>query len=572
MILKQIPFENIEPNPWQTRLVEDPQHITALMDSIKQDGLLQIPTCRPGPYGNFQLAFGHSRVAACRRLHAQGLFPPNFPLNITTLTDEEMFRHAVTENNSRKELTSIEIARAMQIYRDEFGKSSHEIGQLFGLSDSAVRNKIRLLALPEATQYQVERGALTESAARSLLQLQRFSPDKVLEVTSRAAEEQLTSDDVINLSSRLIKTNDFAVTMQPSWKTAAPTAGDDLWLLREWVPQLPEDDPAFNAEMYRRLLAAVEEEAIEAEHSPWDDFSLDDFEGMVASYFNRPDQWSAMYAEYGFRFLEVFRALIDQSHTCSACPFYLVNDGTHYCGVKQCWEWRQEQFLAEEGARLSAALGVSIYQRTEDGKSARLQDYSGWDKSTAGQEAVAALFEGWLKTHDPRLRLKQYGHQYRAFEATQSYFFDLVCVGSAVDEIKAAYQACEKKQKKNKEGSYQTDHLKWEFQQAKSEAGRQFIESVVVPVFQALFAGLHHQLLVWHYGDYRKPPAEEEMLPNFTQRFLVTSLKTDILGAGPTAVAEHLKELAITIGLDLPNDWLDRAAALEPVIEESAGD
>ena len=35
MILKQIPFENIEPNPWQTRLVEDPQ----LRSTMGQAGL-----------------------------------------------------------------------------------------------------------------------------------------------------------------------------------------------------------------------------------------------------------------------------------------------------------------------------------------------------------------------------------------------------------------------------------------------------------------------------------------------------------------------------------------------------
>jgi len=64
MSVKQIPFENIDPNPWQTRLVEDPDHIAALVDSIKQGGLLQIPTARPLTGDRYQLAFGDSRLLA----------------------------------------------------------------------------------------------------------------------------------------------------------------------------------------------------------------------------------------------------------------------------------------------------------------------------------------------------------------------------------------------------------------------------------------------------------------------------------------------------------------------------
>lgn len=161
----------IGPNPYQPRENEDPEHIRNLAISIAQDGLLQAPAGR-WVEGRVQLAFGHSRLAAYKFLRDTG--NPGFelmPVVIRILSDEDMFRLAISENLQRRDLTPIEEARAMTRYRDEFGKSSVEIGGLFGLSDSAVRNKIRLLKLPQSLQDALRRRDLTEGAARALVPL-----------------------------------------------------------------------------------------------------------------------------------------------------------------------------------------------------------------------------------------------------------------------------------------------------------------------------------------------------------------------------------------------------------------
>jgi ParB/RepB/Spo0J family partition protein len=161
----------IGPNPYQPRENEDPEHIRNLAISIAQDGLLQAPAGR-WVEGRVQLAFGHSRLAAYKFLRDTG--NPGFelmPVVIRVLSDEDMFRLAISENLQRRDLTPIEEARAMTRYRDEFGKSSMEIGGLFGLSDSAVRNKIRLLKLPQSLQDALRRRDLTEGAARALVPL-----------------------------------------------------------------------------------------------------------------------------------------------------------------------------------------------------------------------------------------------------------------------------------------------------------------------------------------------------------------------------------------------------------------
>jgi ParB/RepB/Spo0J family partition protein len=164
-----VELEKIAPNPFQTRDSEDQEHINNLADSIQKNGLLQVPTARQVDGNLYQLAFGHSRFKAYKFLTESGVEGfAKMPLRITELTDEQMFESAVSENRERKDLTPIEEARAMLMYREKFGKNSEEIGKLFHLSDSAVRGKIRLLDLPEEIKVQVGK-TITEGAARDLL-------------------------------------------------------------------------------------------------------------------------------------------------------------------------------------------------------------------------------------------------------------------------------------------------------------------------------------------------------------------------------------------------------------------
>jgi ParB/RepB/Spo0J family partition protein len=177
-MIREFMLEKILPNPYQTREGEDAEHVANLADSIAQQGMLQIPSARiaPGQQGRdalngplVQLVFGHSRLAAFKFLRDGGVSGfSSMPLNLVEMSDEEMFQAAVAENRERKDLTPIEEAKAMLVYRDQFRKNSEEIGKLFHLSDSAVRNKLRLLDLPSEVQVKVGR-TVSESAARDIL-------------------------------------------------------------------------------------------------------------------------------------------------------------------------------------------------------------------------------------------------------------------------------------------------------------------------------------------------------------------------------------------------------------------
>lgn len=170
MTIQYVPLSAILPNPYQTRESEDPEHIKNLAESIEAHGLMQNAVGTHLGYPQVVLAFGHSRLAAFKLLSSQGKTQFDcFPINVIDLDDAQLFEMAVAENLERRDLTPIEEAKAMQRYMVEFKKNSKEVGELFHLSDSAVRNKLRLLGLPAEAQEHLNAGEITEGTARELL-------------------------------------------------------------------------------------------------------------------------------------------------------------------------------------------------------------------------------------------------------------------------------------------------------------------------------------------------------------------------------------------------------------------
>jgi ParB family chromosome partitioning protein len=182
MTVQKFALEQIVANPFQTRQAEDPADVARLAESIAQVGLLQVPVGRRRD-GRVQLAFGHTRLAAFRQL---ALEDPRaygeMPVDERDLSDIELFELAVRENLERRDLTPIEEARAMATYRDTFGKTSDEIGELFGKSGSAARNTMRLLNLPMPVQEKMQSREINESTGRKLLVLQKMAPQAIPDI------------------------------------------------------------------------------------------------------------------------------------------------------------------------------------------------------------------------------------------------------------------------------------------------------------------------------------------------------------------------------------------------------
>ena len=116
--------------------------------------------------GNEALLLSLSEAMYNRLVNGDSVYH-KLPVALRELSDEAMFQQGISENLARKDLTPLEEARAMARYREDFKKTSEEIGHLFGVSNFTVRGKMRLLQLPADLQQQLAN--VSELVLRELL-------------------------------------------------------------------------------------------------------------------------------------------------------------------------------------------------------------------------------------------------------------------------------------------------------------------------------------------------------------------------------------------------------------------
>jgi ParB family transcriptional regulator, chromosome partitioning protein len=173
MTTQTIAVAQIKANPYQARLADDPEHIQGIADSIRTDGLLQTPLARR-INGHYELAFGHSRLAAWQ------IAKPGepFPLEVRELTDRQMSDAAASENGRRKNLSAIETATAIERRIRDFKLSQLEAAKPFGYtSQGGVSNLLRLLKLPETVRAMVQDGRAVELIRRALVKIPKLRPE-----------------------------------------------------------------------------------------------------------------------------------------------------------------------------------------------------------------------------------------------------------------------------------------------------------------------------------------------------------------------------------------------------------
>ena len=170
-IMTEVEFHLIRPNPWQPRAGMEPDYLRELQESLLAVGLLQEPLARP-IVGGYQLAFGHTRVAALRDLSEQGVWGPTVRLKVQDLADEEMAIVALAENRSRKNLTPAEeIAAWAKVLREIPGFSIQSLADKIGVDRTTMSKHLSILDLPRSVLDLVDAGKLGVGAAQEILAL-----------------------------------------------------------------------------------------------------------------------------------------------------------------------------------------------------------------------------------------------------------------------------------------------------------------------------------------------------------------------------------------------------------------
>jgi ParB family chromosome partitioning protein len=164
--LRELPVDQIEPNPEQPRTSFDASALNALAGSISAAGLLQPLIVRPVVGGRYELVAGERRWRAARKA---GL--DKVPAVIRTSPDDERLQAALIENMVREDLNPVEEARACAALVEDLGISKEELARRVGRSRAAISNLIRLLDLPDPVLTLLAKGELTEGHGRAILQL-----------------------------------------------------------------------------------------------------------------------------------------------------------------------------------------------------------------------------------------------------------------------------------------------------------------------------------------------------------------------------------------------------------------
>lgn len=193
----QIPLDQIDVNPYQTRSSFEDAALRELADSILATGVVQPIVVRPGKDGRYVLILGERR---CRASKLAG--KSTVPAIVRRVSDQQAAEMTVVENLQRQDLNCFEQATAYARLSQDFGLTQQEIGQRVGVSRESVSNYMRLLKLPEPVQQYLREGHLEFSQARVLLTL--VDPGQIEKIAGTAVHKHLS---VQQLEELVVHTN-----------------------------------------------------------------------------------------------------------------------------------------------------------------------------------------------------------------------------------------------------------------------------------------------------------------------------------------------------------------------------
>ncbi|MDQ5900848.1 MAG: ParB protein [Patescibacteria group bacterium] len=219
-ILTELEPNQLQSNPLQPRGVILQDSLTDLVESIREQGILEPIVVARTPAG-YQIIAGERRWRAAKIL---GL--PSVPVVIKETTPQGMLEMSIVENVQREDLNPIEKALAYKRLIDEFGLGTNEVAKRVGKSAPTISNTIRLLALPDAIKDALVAGVITEGHVRPLISL--GDPKLMLELFKRILRDNAT----------VRQTEDWARKIKGEVQQKEPVYKKE----RLWVPE--QDDMA----------------------------------------------------------------------------------------------------------------------------------------------------------------------------------------------------------------------------------------------------------------------------------------------------------------------------------------
>lgn len=171
----QLPIEELMPNPMQPRKQFDECALRSLASSISTHGMLQpiavrrheaLPFADEPDAPTFEIIAGERRWRAAKL--AGFLYVPCVIRDASKTHSAEL---ALIENLQRRDLGYFEEAEAIRNLLLMTSMPQNELAMRLSMSPSALSNKLRLLALPDAERALIVEHGLGERHARAVLKI-----------------------------------------------------------------------------------------------------------------------------------------------------------------------------------------------------------------------------------------------------------------------------------------------------------------------------------------------------------------------------------------------------------------
>lgn len=183
--IREIPIDNIVPNPEQPRTDFDPESLEELAASIREFGIVQPLTLRLADDGSHQIIAGERRWRAATMAGLSSV-----PAYVRTASDSEVTEMALIENIQREDLNAIEVALGFKKLIDVYHLTQERLAERLGKKRSTVTNHLRLLKLPAEIQVGLRDRKIDMGHAKALLSV--ADPVRQLDLYEQILENDLS--------------------------------------------------------------------------------------------------------------------------------------------------------------------------------------------------------------------------------------------------------------------------------------------------------------------------------------------------------------------------------------------
>jgi ParB family chromosome partitioning protein len=186
-------------SPYQPRTNFDEENLKSLIESIREQGVIQPILVRKSKKDKYELIAGERRLRAVKTLgHSK------IPAILKTITDESAAIYALLENVQRENLNPIEEALGLEKLIRQFKFTQESLAKKTGKSRSHIANLIRLLSLDKYVIDLLSQKKIDMGHARALITLsqssQKIYADKIVaqKLSVREIERMVIESDVIS--------------------------------------------------------------------------------------------------------------------------------------------------------------------------------------------------------------------------------------------------------------------------------------------------------------------------------------------------------------------------------------